>query len=74
MATQTLDQIVSAGVELLPPAGTEIEFDAYKAKLYAAYPDGGRDAFAHMIKGELVTKKLKQNAAGQPVVMLSRKS
>ena len=74
MALQTLDQIVAAGVELLPPVGQEVEFDTYKAQLYAAYPDGGRDAFAHMIKRDVIKKMLGRNAEGKPVVMLSRKA
>jgi hypothetical protein len=73
MAGKTLDDSVKAAVDLLPAVGTEMEFDAYKAKLYAADPDNGRDAFAHMIKKEIVNKKLSRDASGKIVVMLSRK-
>jgi hypothetical protein len=66
--------MVKAAVALLPPAGEEVEFDTYKAKLYSEYPDGGRDSFAHMIKRDVVNKKLRKNADGKPVVMLSRKA
>lgn len=74
MPVNNLQDLVDAAVELLPPAGQEVEFDAYKAKLYAAYPDGGRDAFAHMIKKGVIAKKLMSGADGKPVVMLSRKA
>lgn len=74
MAIESLDQLVVAAVELLPPVGTSVEFDVYKAQLYAAYPSGGRDAFAHMIKRDVIKKVMGRNAEGKPVVMLSRKA
>lgn len=74
MAGKTLQESIDAAVNLLPPLGQEVEFNAYKAKLYAADPNNGRDAFAHMIKKEVIAKKLGSNEQGKPVVMLSRKS
>lgn len=74
MPAQTLDEVVAGGLELLPPVGQDVEFEAYKAQLYAAYPDSGRDAFAHMIKRDLVKKELKTVGPRQHVVMLSRKA
>lgn len=74
MAVESLDQLVALAVDLLPPVGTQVEFDVYKAQLYAAHPDGGRDAFAHMIKRDVIKKVLGTNAEGKPVVMLSRKA
>lgn len=74
MPVNNLDDLVQAAVELLPPVGTNVEFNAYKAQLYAAYPDGGRDAFAHMIKKNVVDTKMSRDAAGKLVVMLSRKA
>jgi len=68
----SLEQLVSYAIDLLPSTGT-IEFNAYKAKLYAAQPDGGRDAFAHMIRANLINKSLERDAGGKPKVMLSRK-
>lgn len=70
----SLEDVVKAGIELLPPVGQKVEFDEYKAKLYAAYPDGGKDAFARMIKAELVNKELSADANGKMVVLLSRKA
>lgn len=69
-----LNDVVKAGIDLLPPAGQKIEFDAFKAKLYAAYPDGGRDAFARMIKAELINKELDKDKDGKMVLLVSRKA
>jgi len=74
MAVLTLDEVVKGGLDLLPAAGTKIEFDTFKAQLYAQYPDNGRDAFAHMIKRDLINKDMGRNAEGKLVVMLSRKA
>lgn len=74
MTAPTLDEVVKGGLDLLPPVGTEVEFEAYKAQLYAAYPNNGRDAFAHMITRNLINKKLKTVGDHQHVVMLSRKA
>lgn len=70
----SLDDVVKAGIELLPKAGEKIEFDAYKARLYAAYPEAGRDAFARMIKAELINKELSQDKDGKLVLLVSRKA
>jgi hypothetical protein len=70
----TLDDAVQAALDLLPPAGTEVEFDAYKAQLYAVNPDNGRDAFAHILKRDLVNKQLVTTSPGVHKVMLSRVS
>lgn len=74
MATQTLDEMVRGSLDLLPPAGQKVDFDEYKSQLYAAYPDNGRDVFAHLIKREIVNKNLERNAEGKLVVMISRKA
>lgn len=74
MPLNNLDDMVEAAVALLPPTGSKVEFNAYKAQLYTAYPDGGRDAFAHMIKKNVVNKELVSGPDGKPVVMLSRKA
>jgi len=68
-----LDDLVKYAIDLLPPTG-QIEFNAYKAKLYAAQPDNGQEAFRRMLTADLVNKSLEQDAAGKPVVMLSRKA
>jgi hypothetical protein len=59
---QTLQESIDAAVELLPPAGQSIEFDEFKAQLYAANPDGGRDAFAYMLKNKLVKTTVTRQA------------
>lgn len=69
-----MDELVVQALELLPPAGQTMEFDAYKAKLYAAIPDNGRDVFAHMIKRDLVGKKLSRKSDGSVAILLSRKA
>jgi len=74
MASKTLDQMVDDAVALLPPTGQTIEFDAYKATLYAANPNNGRDLFSHMIRQNVISKKLSKNSSGQMVVLLSRKA
>ena len=74
MAGKTLQDSVDAAVELLPPAGQTVEFNAYKAKLFTADPNNGKDAFAYMLKGDVINKTMGRNAEGKPVVLLSRKS
>jgi len=69
----SLDDLVKRAIELLPATGA-IEFNAYKAKLYAAHPEGGQDAFRRMLTADLVNKSLEQDATGKPVVMLSKKA
>lgn len=70
----SMESMTSSAVELLPKVGEWVEFDAYKANLYSANPEKGRDVFAHMIKNDLVLKKLDTNTNGQVVVFLARKS
>lgn len=73
MPATDLQSMVNEAVEMLPPAGEKVEFNAYKAQLYAANPDNGRDVFAHMIKREVVKKELGRNEENAIVVLLSRK-
>jgi hypothetical protein len=68
-----MDELVSQAIELLPVTGT-VEFNAYKATLYEALPDYGRDVFASMIKRGLVKKELGRDSSGAVVVLLSRLS
>lgn len=70
----TLQDAVDVALELLPPVGQKIEFDEFKAKLYADQPDNGRDAFARIIKQDLAVKELSRNADGKIIVLLSRKA
>jgi hypothetical protein len=73
MPQNDMQSMVSDAIDLLPPAGQKVEFNAYKAQLYAANPNNGRDVFAHMIKRELVNKELGNNDENGIVVLLSRK-
>ncbi len=69
---ESIDSQVQAALELLPVSG-EVEFDAYKAQLYAANPDGGKAAFQMMLKNQMVNKRL--DLSTRPVtVHLSRKA
>lgn len=74
MATRTLQGSIDAALELLPATGQKVEFDTFKGQLYGADPDGGKDAFTHIIKNNLVKRDLERNADGKLVVMLSRKA
>jgi hypothetical protein len=74
MEGSSLQEMVSDAIELLPPFGKWVEFDAFKAGLYGKNPEKGRDVFAHLIKRDLVLKKLDTNTGGQVVVFLSRLS
>lgn len=71
---KTLQDSVDAALELLPAVGQKVEFDAFKAQLYTADPDNGRDAFAYMIKQGLMQKKLEHSPEGGMSLMLSRKA
>lgn len=73
MAKRSLQGSIDAALEMLPPAGSVVEFDAFKSSLYAADPDGGKDAFTYMIKNDLVKRDLTRNSEGKIVVNLSRK-
>lgn len=72
MAVLGLQDQINAAVELLPPVGQTIEFNAYKGQLYAANPDGGKDAFTFMLKNKLVKQELSSGEDGKPIVLLSR--
>lgn len=72
MASRSLQAAINAAVDLLPPAGGEMEFDAYKSKLFQADPDLARDAFTYLLKNGGIAQKLTTNAQGKHVVMLSR--
>lgn len=74
MAGDSMQEMVNSAVELLPKQGEWVEFDKYKADLYANNPSKGKDVFAHLIKRDLVAKKLDTNTSGQVVVLLSRLS
>jgi len=74
MASGSMQDMTGSAIELLPKVGEWVEFDAYKSNLYAANPAKGKDVFAHIIKNDLVLKKLDTNTNGQVVVFLSRKS
>lgn len=71
---KTLQQSIDGALELLPPVGQVVEFDTFKGQLYATDPDGGKDAFTHIIKNNLVKRDLVRNAEGAMVVQLSRKA
>lgn len=73
MPVLNAQETIDAALELLPAAGTEVEFDQYKAQLYAAHPDAGRDAFATMLKTDQLKKRVVRGEDGKPKVMLSRK-
>ncbi len=74
MASSELQDMVSSAVDLLPKKGEWVEFDEYKADLYAANPSKGRDVFAHLIRRDLVAKKLDTDTNGNVKVFLSRLS
>lgn len=59
---KTLQEQIDAAVALLPPVGQSVEFDAFKAQLYTANPDGGKDAFTYMLKNGLVKTKVTRQA------------
>lgn len=68
-----MDEMLGDAIEMLPPAGKTIVFDDFKAQLYAANPNNGRDVFSYLIRQGLIQKKLSKNSDGQMVVLLSRK-
>lgn len=70
----SMQEMISSAVELLPKKGEWVEFDTYKDNLYGKNPAKGKDVFAHIIKNDLVLKKLDTNTNGQVVVFLSRKA
>jgi len=68
----SMQEMVNNAIALLPPAGEWVEFDEYKSNLYSSNPQNGRDVFAHLIRRELVLKRLDTNTDGKVVVFLSR--
>jgi len=74
MARENLDALVETAIKLLPADGSQLEFNAYKAKLYSALPDEGKDAFTRMLTANMVNKSLSRDSAGNVVVLLSRKA
>lgn len=74
MEKKTMQESINGALELLPPVGQTVEFNVFKGQLYAADPDGGKDAFTHIIKNNLVKRDLRRNEQGEMVVDLSRKA
>lgn len=72
MPAGDMNDMVQSAIDLLPASGEWVEFDDYKADLYAANVTKGQDVFAHLIKRDLILKKLDTNTEGRVVVMLSR--
>ncbi len=72
MAGSEMQDMIGSALDLLPKPGEWVEFDAYKADLYEANPAKGRDVFAHLIKRDLVAKKLDTDTNGNVKVFLSR--
>jgi len=67
-----MDDLVKQALELLPASGTVV-FDAYKAQLQTAMPDNAKDVFTHILKNNLLSKKVKYDNNKNIVVLLSRK-
>lgn len=63
---------VDQALTLLPSDGSEVEFDAYKAALYAANPDGGKATFTRILTNKLVNRRLSLSNGGC-AVFLSKK-
>jgi hypothetical protein len=74
MASRSQPAYVQSAIELLPAAGQWMDFDEYKAKLYLANPQNGRDVFAHLLKGDLIDKKMQPGKDGKPQVVVGRKA
>lgn len=68
----SIDKQIEDALNLLPVEG-EIEFDAYKAALYAENPDGGKAVFTAILKAKSANRRLDMSS-GSPVVYLSRKA
>jgi len=71
--SENLDTLVAKAIGLLPSNGSTMEFNAYKAALYSAMPDQGKEAFTRMLTADLVNKSLSRDSNGATVVLLSRK-
>jgi hypothetical protein len=68
----SFDTQVQNALELLPEAG-EVEFDAYKAQLYAANPGDGKAVLQQIMARKLTNRRTDMST--RPVkVMLSRKA
>ena len=63
---------VEQALNLLPSDGSEVEFDAYKATLYAANPDGGKATFTRILTNKMVNRRLSLSN-GVYTVFLSKK-
>lgn len=69
---KTIDQQMKEALDLLPVEG-EVEFDTYKAQLYAANPDGGKEAFTNLLKNHALNRRV--DFSTRPVtVYLARKA
>lgn len=71
--SENLDTLVAKAISLLPSNGSTMEFNAYKAALYSAMPDQGKEAFTRMLTANLITKSLTRDSNGKTAVLLSRK-
>jgi len=68
----SIDDQIEQALSLLPATG-EVEFDQYKANLYAQNPDGGKAVFTAILKAKMLGRRLDMST-GQPIVYLSRKA
>lgn len=71
-ARKSLQEQIDGAVALLPPAGESIEFDEFKSKLYAEYPDNGKDVFTYMLKNKLVKTTVTRQADKSMKTTLAR--
>jgi len=67
-----LDTMAKEALDLLPPNGSKVEFNAYKAQLYAANESNGKDVFTHLLKKELIGRELGRDKDGKVIVNLFR--
>lgn len=74
MAGTGLDNSVKALLDLLPPKGESIEFNAFRDKVVAADPKSGLDAFRFALTNNQMLQTLTTVAPKQHQVMLARKS
>lgn len=68
-----MDELVQQALGMLPASGTVV-FDVYKAQLQTAMPDKAKDVFTHILKNNLLSKKVKYDENKNIVVLLSRKA
>ena len=57
MPVFTMQELQDMAVALLPTTGG-MEFEAYKAKVYAELPDNGRDILSHLLRNGVVGKRV----------------